>query len=253
MIDRGVTDWFLDTATSGNLVLTVPVALLAGLVSFFSPCVVPLLPGYLSYMSGVAVTELQTARRRRIVAGALLFVLGFSAVFVAGGALFGAVGQELLPYQREISIVAGVLLIVMGLAFVGWVPVLQRDVRAHGVRSVGLLAAPLLGVVFGVGWTPCIGPTLTAVLALSANEATAGRGALLTLVYCIGLGLPFVLAALFVSRFLRLTGWVRRHQRAVAAVGGLLLAATGVLLVTGWWQDLIISLQHWIVGFEVPL
>jgi len=253
VIRGDVTDWFLDTATSGNLVLTVPVALLAGLVSFFSPCVVPLLPGYLSYVSGVAVTELESARRRRIVAGALLFVLGFSGVFVAGGALFGAAGQELLPYQREISIVAGVLLVVMGLAFVGWVPVLQRDVRAHGVRSVGLLAAPLLGVVFGVGWTPCIGPTLTAVLALSANEATAGRGALLALVYCLGLGLPFVVAALFVSRFLRVTGWVRRHQRIVAAIGGGLLVLTGVLLVTGWWQDIVISLQHWVTGFEVPL
>nr|WP_255669031.1 cytochrome c biogenesis protein CcdA [Aeromicrobium duanguangcaii] len=243
----------MDTAASGNLVLTVPVALLAGLVSFFSPCVVPLLPGYLSYVSGVAVTELESARRRRIVLGAVLFVLGFSAVFVAGGALFGAVGQELLPYQREISIGAGVLLVVMGVAFLGFVPLLQRDVRAHGVRRVGLLAAPVLGVVFGVGWTPCIGPTLAAVLALSANEATAGRGAFLTLVYCLGLGLPFVLAALFLSRFLRLTGWVRRHQRAVSTAGGVLLIVTGVLLVTGWWQDLVISLQHWIGGFEVPL
>jgi len=252
VIDRGVTDWFLDSATSGNLVLTVPVALLAGLVSFFSPCVVPLLPGYLSYVSGIAVTDLQSARRGRIVAGAVLFVLGFSAVFVAGGALFGAAGQELLPYQREISIAAGVLLVVMGLAFVGWVPMLQRDIRAHGVRRVGLLAAPLLGVVFGVGWTPCIGPTLTAVLALSANEATAGRGALLALVYCLGLGIPFVLAALFVSRFLRVTGWVRRHQRVVATIGGLLLVATGIALVTGWWQDLVISLPPWITAFEVP-
>ena len=253
MIGTDVGDWFLDTAASGNLVLTVPVALLAGLVSFFSPCVVPLLPGYLSYVSGVAVTELESARRRRIVLGAVLFVLGFSAVFVAGGALFGAVGQELLPYQREISIAAGVLLVVMGIAFLGFVPLLQRDVRAHGVRRVGLLAAPVLGVVFGVGWTPCIGPTLAAVLALSANEATAGRGAFLTLVYCLGLGLPFVLAALFLSRFLRVTGWVRRHQRAVSTAGGVLLIVTGVLLVTGWWQDLVISLQHWIGGFEVPL
>nr|WP_154596356.1 cytochrome c biogenesis protein CcdA [Aeromicrobium senzhongii] len=243
----------MDTAVSGNLVLTVPVALLAGLVSFFSPCVVPLLPGYLSYVSGVAVTELESVRRRRIVLGAVLFVLGFSAVFVAGGALFGAVGQELLPYQREISIAAGVLLVVMGIAFLGFVPLLQRDVRAHGVRRVGLLAAPVLGVVFGVGWTPCIGPTLTAVLALSANEATAGRGAFLTLVYCLGLGVPFVLAALFLSRFLRVTGWVRRHQRAVSVAGGVLLIVTGLLLATGWWQDLVISLQHWIGGFEVPL
>ncbi|GAA2081746.1 cytochrome c biogenesis CcdA family protein [Aeromicrobium tamlense] len=253
MISGDITEWFLDTAASGNLVLTVPVALLAGLVSFFSPCVVPLLPGYLSYVSGVAVTELETARRGRVVAGSLLFVLGFSAVFVAGGALFGAAGQQLLPYQREISIVAGILLVVMGLAFLGWVPLLQRDVRKHGVRRVGLVAAPLLGVVFGVGWTPCIGPTLTAVLALSANEATAGRGAFLALVYCLGLGLPFVVAALFLSRFLRVTGWVRRHQRLVSAIGAALLIATGVLLITGWWQDMVIALQHWISGFEVLL
>ncbi len=253
MIAGDVTDWFLDTAASGNLVLTVPVAFLAGLVSFFSPCVVPLLPGYLSYVSGVAVTELESARRGRVVAGALLFVLGFTAVFVASGALFGAAGQRLLPYQREISVVAGIVLIVMGLVFIGRFSWLQRDVRAHGVRRVGLLAAPLLGVVFGVGWTPCIGPTLTAVLALSTQEATAGRGAFLALVYCLGLGLPFVLAALFLSRFLRVTGWVRRHQRAVAVTGGVLLIATGALLVTGWWQDLVVSLQHWIGGFEAPL
>jgi len=253
VIAGGVTDWFVDTAASGNLVLTVPVAFAAGLVSFFSPCVVPLLPGYLSYVSGVAVTELESARRGRIVLGSLLFVFGFSAVFVAGGALFGALGQRLLPYQREIAIVGGVLLIVMGLVFMGAFGWLQRDVRSHGVRRVGLLAAPVLGVVFGVGWTPCIGPTLSAVLVLAGNEATAGRGAFLALVYCLGLGLPFVLAALFLGRFLRVTGWVRRHQRAVSIAGGLLLVATGVLLVTGWWEDLVISMQHWIGGFEAPL
>lgn len=253
MIAGDITGWFMDAASSGNLVLTVPVALFAGLVSFFSPCVVPLLPGYLSYVSGVAVTDLESAKRRRVVLGALLFVLGFSAVFVAGGALFGAVGQQLLPHQREISIGAGILLVVMGLAFVGWLPWFQRDLRAHGGRRIGLAAAPVLGVVFGVGWTPCIGPTLTAVLALSAQEATAGRGAFLTFVYCLGLGLPFIAAALFLSRFLRVTGWVRRHQRAVAATGGVLLVAMGVLLISGWWEDLVVSMQHWIGGFEAPL
>lgn len=253
MIAGDVTDWFLETASSGNLVLAAPVAFLAGLVSFFSPCVVPLLPGYLSYVSGVAVTELESARRGRIVLGALLFVLGFSAVFVAGGALFGAAGQRLLPYQREISIVGGVLLIVMGLVFMGAFGWFQRDLRSHAMPRVGLLAAPFIGVVFGLGWTPCIGPTLSAVVVLAGNEATAGRGAFLALVYCLGLGLPFVLAALFLGRSLRVTAWVRRHQRAVSIAGGSLLIATGVLLVTGWWNDLVISMQHWIGGFEAPL
>ena len=253
MISADAGDWLLEAASSGNLVLALPVAFLAGLVSFFSPCVVPLLPGYLSYVSGVAVTELETARRGRVALGALLFVFGFSAVFVASGALFGAAGQRLLPYQREIAVVGGILLIVCGLAFTGAVGWLQRDVRVHRVPRVGLLAAPFLGVLFGVGWTPCIGPTLSAVLVLAGNEATAGRGAFLALVYCLGLGLPFILAAIFLGRFWQVSGWLRSHQRMVSLVGGLLLIATGVLLVTGVWEQLVISLQHWIGGFEAPL
>ncbi len=253
MISADAGDWLLETASSGNLLLAAPVAFAAGLVSFFSPCVVPLLPGYLSYVSGISVTELQSANRGRILAGALLFVLGFSAIFVAGGALFGAAGQKLLPYQDEIALVGGILLIVMGLVFMGAFGFLQRDIRAHQVPRVGLVAAPLLGVLFGVGWTPCIGPTLSAVLVLAGNEATAGRGALLALIYCLGLGLPFVLAALFLGHFLRVSSWVREHQRAVSVFGGALLVVTGLLLVTGLWGQLVISLQHLIGGFEVPI
>lgn len=253
MIGADAGDWFFDTAATGSLLLAIPVAFAAGTVSFFSPCVVPLLPGYLSYVSGVAVTELETARRSRIVAGALLFVLGFTVVFVAGGALFGAAGQHLMQYQRQISIIGGLLLVAMGLVFMGAFGFLQQDRRLHGAPRVGLVAAPMLGVIFGVGWTPCIGPTLSAVLILANNEATASRGAFLTLIYCLGLGLPFILAALFLSRFLRLTQWMRRHQRAVSVTGGLLLIATGVLLMTGWWQDIVLELQRWVAGFEAPL
>jgi cytochrome c-type biogenesis protein len=250
-----VTDWFSDTVSSGNLLLAVPVAVLAGLVSFFSPCVLPLLPGYLSYVSGVAAQDLQSARRGRLLAGALLFVLGFSTVFVLGGALFGSVGLELRRYQDTLSIITGILVIGLGLVFVGFVPLLQREGRVHAVPTVGLAIAPVLGVFFGLGWTPCIGPTLAAVLGLSfaSDDATAARGAFLAFTYCLGLGIPFVLAALGFGRFMHALGWFRRHQRLVSIIGGVLLIVVGVLLVTGWWTDLVDHMQTWVTGFEAPV
>ena len=250
-----MSGWFQDTVYSGNLLLAVPVAVLAGLISFFSPCVVPLLPGYLSYVSGVAAQDLESARRGRVLLGALLFVAGFSSVFVLGGALFGSVGLELRRYQDTLSVVTGVLVIVLGLVFVGAVPLLQRERRVHAVPTVGLAIAPVLGVFFGVGWTPCIGPTLAAVLGLSfaSDDATAARGAFLALTYCLGLGIPFVLAALGFRRFMGALTWFRRHQRAVSVAGGVLLIAVGVLLVTGVWNDLVGEMQTWVGGFEAPV
>src|SRR3954471_24278409 len=187
---------FSDAAASGSLLIAVPVAMVAGLVSFFSPCVVPLLPGYLSYATGLSGADLAGGRRGRMLAGSLLFVLGFSFVFVSFGALFGAVGNWLFDYQREITVVLGSFTILLGLVFLGVVPWMQRDWRIHRVPAVGLAAAPLLGVLFGLGWTPCIGPTRGAVTSLPMNEASAWRGAMLSLAYCLGLGLPFILAAL---------------------------------------------------------
>jgi cytochrome c-type biogenesis protein len=250
-----VTDWFQDTAYSGNLLLAVPVAALAGLVSFFSPCVLPLLPGYLSYVSGVAAQDLETARRGRLLAGAVLFVLGFSSVFVLGGALFGFFGKRLEEHQDVLSVVAGVLIIVMGLAFIGLVPLMQRDVRIHAVPAIGLAAAPLLGFFFGVGWAPCVGPTLSAVLGLAVadDDATASRGAFLTVFYCLGLGIPFVLAALGFGRFMHAVSWFKRHQRAVSVTGGLVLIAVGVLLVSGLWTDMVDEMLTWVNGFEAPV
>lgn len=238
-------DWFASTARDGTLLLAVPVALAAGLVSFFSPCVVPLLPGYLSYATGLSGADLADARRGRMLAGSLLFVLGFSFVFVSFGALIGGVGEWLFEYQRPITIVLGSLTILLGLVFLGVLPWMQRDWRLHQVPAVGLAAAPLLGVLFGLGWAPCIGPTLSAVLTLSVNEASAGRGALLSFVYCLGLGLPFIAAALAYRRMLGTVKWVRRHQRWVTAFGGLMLVVVGLLLVTGWWDVLVGWIRTW--------
>ena len=247
-------EWFSSTVLQGSLLLAVPVALLAGAVSFFSPCVVPLLPGYVSYMTGLSGADLEAARGRgrrgRLLAGSLLVVLGFSLVFLTYGLLFGALGGWLAAYQDTITRVMGVVTIVLGLAFVGWIPFLQRDVRVHQVPAVGVAAAPLLGILFGLGWTPCIGPTLSAVLSLSLTEASAARGTLLAFVYSLGLGLPFVLAALAFRRMIGAVSWVRRHQVWVTRLGGAMLVAVGVLLVTGAWDLLVADMRGWVSGFE---
>ncbi|MEV6208590.1 cytochrome c biogenesis protein CcdA [Kitasatospora sp. NPDC051914] len=236
-----------ETVFSGALVLALPIALAAGLVSFFSPCVLPLVPGYLSYVTGLSAADLadaKGARRGRMLLGSALFVLGFTAVFVSGGALFGEFGRTLQEHQRAIDIVMGVVTIVMGLAFMGLLPGLSmREVRTHRRPAVGLLGAPLLGIVFGVGWTPCIGPTLSSILTLSIDQASAGRGALLMSVYCIGLGVPFVLAALAFRRALGAFGWVKRHYQGVMRLGGGMLVVVGLLLVTGAWSELVNNLQ----------
>ncbi len=251
MAPMEIGDWFAGTALSGSLVLAVPVAIVAGLVSFFSPCVVPLLPGYLSYATGLSGADLESAQRGRMVLGSSLFVLGFSAVFVAMGTASGALGDWLIVYSRQISVVLGIFTILVGIAFLGLVPWMQRDVRVHKVPAVGLTAAPLLGVLFGLGWTPCIGPTLSAVQVLAFQEGTAGRGALLSLAYSIGLGVPFVLAALAFRRMLGAVRWVRRHQVWVTRVGGIMLIAVGLLLVTGIWDLWVAYLRGWVGTFAV--
>src|SRR5687767_9397584 len=195
-------DWFQSQAGTGSLALAIPVALVAGLVSFFSPCVIPLLPGYLSYATGLSGADLADARRGRMLVGSILFVLGFAAVFVAIGTAAGSLGSWLVVWQREITVVLGVLTIVLGLMFAGLVPGLQRDWRIHKVPAVGLAAAPVLGFLFGLGWSPCLGPTLAVITNLSIQEGTAARGALLSGVYALGLGLPFVAAALAYRRSL---------------------------------------------------
>ncbi|PUA82689.1 cytochrome c biogenesis CcdA family protein [Nocardioides currus] len=249
-------DLFRETAASGSLVLAVPVALVAGLVSFFSPCVIPILPGYLSYATGISGADLAEGRhgRGRMLAGSLLFVLGFATVFVCLGAITGRFGFWLAEHVEQLNVVLGVFVILMGLAFIGLVPLLQREVRFHRVPAVGLAAAPFLGFMFGLGWTPCVGPTLGVIFSLSAQEATAARGAVLSAVYAFGLGLPFVVAALAYRRALSAFAVVRRHQQWVTRIGGAMLVLVGVLLVTGAWDWAVQWIQVRLVnGFEVAV
>ncbi|MER6528412.1 cytochrome c biogenesis protein CcdA [Streptomyces sp. NPDC001508] len=243
-----------ETVFSGALLIALPIAVVGGLVSFFSPCVLPLVPGYLSYVTGVAGTDLADARRGRMVTGASLFVLGFTVVFVSGGALFGYFGSTLLDHQDVLTKVLGVLMVVMGVFFMGLMPWLtQREFRFHRRPSTGLIGAPLLGALFGIGWTPCIGPTLASVQGLAMNQASAGRGALLTVAYCVGLGVPFVLAALAFRKALGAFGWVKRHYVWVMRIGGSMMIVTGVLLLTGAWDRLVQEMQTWSNGFTVGI
>ncbi|MFI6286724.1 cytochrome c biogenesis CcdA family protein [Streptomyces sp. NPDC051018] len=243
-----------ETVFSGALALALPIAVLGGLVSFFSPCVLPLVPGYLSYVTGVSGTDLAEAKRGRMILGASLFVIGFSAVFVSGGALFGYFGATLQSHKELLNQILGVLMLLMGAFFMGLMPwITRREFRLHKRPVAGLAGAPLLGVLFGVGWTPCIGPTLAAVQILAADQGSAGRGALLTVAYCLGLGLPFVLAAVAFRKALGTFGWVKRHYTWVLRIGGIMMIVTGILLLTGVWDTMMQHVQSWSSDFTVGI
>lgn len=251
LVATSIGDWFAQTTLDGSLLLAIPIAVIAGVVSFFSPCVVPLLPGYVSYVTGLSGADMAAARetsvfRGRMTAGMGLFVLGFTTVFMITGAFAGALGQALIAHQDIITRVLGVLTIVLGIAFLGAIPFLQREWRVHKVPSVGLAAAPLLGGLFALGWVPCLGPTLGAVLTLAYDEASAGRGALLAFVYALGLGIPFIIAGLMFRRMLGAVAWIRQHQMWITRAGGVMLIAVGVLLVTGAWDLLVADLRSWV-------
>lgn len=250
-----VGDSFQQTAATGPLLLALGACLLAGLVSFASPCVVPLVPGYLSYLAGVVGAEAppvtvegaktavaqRNSARMRVAGAAGLFVAGFTVVFVlASVTVFGAI--QVLNVNRDLlQRVGGVVTIIMGLAFIGLIPALQRDTRMEPRRLGGLLGAPLLGAVFALGWTPCLGPTLSGVMAVSAGTqgTTAVRGVALIVAYCLGLGLPFVILAFGSATALRGVGWLRRNSRTIQVIGGLLLVAVGIALVTGAWDQFV--------------
>lgn len=231
----------------GSLLLALPLALAAGLVSFLSPCVLPLVPGYLGFITG-SVAE---PSRRRVAGGAGLFVLGFTVVFLLYFAIAGAVGFFFLQYQDLLLRIGGVIVLVMGLVFIGQVTVLQRDVKPRWRPATGLAGAPLLGAVFAIGWTPCVGPTMVAITSLATYEGDIGRALVLGAAYSLGLGVPFLLVALGFGWFGSSIAWVKRHIRLVNIVGGVLLMLVGVAMITGLWRWMLSWLSVWIVGFNV--
>jgi cytochrome c-type biogenesis protein len=235
-------EFVVEQIFSGALLAALPFAFIAGIISFLSPCVLPLVPGYLSFAAGFS------ASRGKVFLGSLLFVLGFSAVFVSYGAVFGGLGNQLSANEEVISRILGVLTIFLGFIFYGRFP-FSPTIRPKMRTTGGLLGAPLLGVLFGIGWTPCIGPALAAVQTLAFQESSAVRGAVLSFGYCLGLGLPFILSGLFLDKSAKLRSLIYRRGDVISKFGGVFLITIGVLQVLGFWSQLLNSMRSLISDF----
>ena len=240
-------DFIINQIFDGNLLIAMAVASLAGLISFFSPCVIPLVPGYLSYASGMSDTK----SRSRVLLGSLLFVSGFTALFISYGLLFGELGSKIAQNSRAISIVLGLLTIAMGLVFL-LNEKFYRSFKPSWKMRTGLISAPFLGFAFGIGWTPCIGPTLGAVQVLAFQSATAQRGAILSAAYCFGLGAPFILMGLFLDKAEPVRKIIAKRGNLITKIGGVLLIVIGILQVTNLWDYLMNTMRDLISGF-IPL
>jgi cytochrome c-type biogenesis protein len=251
-------DTFAGIAQSGPLLLAIGVAAIAGLVSFLSPCVLPLVPGYLSYVTGLAGADLDSGsatgwRRGRVLAGTLLFVAGFASVFVTLNIALASAGRALLRQQRLVEVVVGILIIAMGAAFAGLIPGLQREWRIHRLPAAGLFGAPVFGAVFALSWSPCLGPTLGVVMGLSTIGGSTGRATILAIAYCLGLGLPFVVFGLGFRRLLGVFRAIRRQSMWITRIGGVLLIIVGLALVTGGWLDFVNWLRPAVGEWEVSV
>lgn len=247
---------FAQTVLNGPVLVAMMVALLAGVVSFASPCVLPLVPGYVGYVTGLSGSHVRDKKTSVVLTGVTLFVLGFSVVFVSLGILFAGLGALIAPWMGTVTRVLGVVVILAGITFVGGFQFLHRDARIQARPRAGLWGAPVLGATFALGWTPCIGPTLAAVLALSTSFGGTGnvwRGSLLTFVYCLGIGIPFLIVAFLIHKGIGRLKWVRTHQRAIVVAGGVMLIALGVLMVAGVWNLFMNYLQGWVDGFELVI
>jgi cytochrome c-type biogenesis protein len=238
-------DFVVNHLLDGFLLTAFPIAVLAGVISFVSPCVLPLVPGYLSFAAGFSQA------RGKVFLGSLLFVAGFSALFISYGALFGELGSRIATNEESITRVLGVLTILMGVIFLGAFP-LMPTIKPRISTTGGLIGAPLLGFLFGVGWTPCIGPALASVQALAFQESSAVRGAILSLGYCIGLGAPFIATGLFLDKSEKIRKVALKSGNSISKVGGVLLILIGILQLTGLWTDLMIEMRSWISDF-VPV
>jgi cytochrome c-type biogenesis protein len=246
---------FRELANGGPLALAIGAAALAGLVSFLSPCILPLVPGYLSYVTGLSGAELDagTERIRRVLAGTTLFIAGFTVVFTLTAVLVTSATGTLLGNRRPLEIVGGALIIVLGLAFLGLIPGMQREFRIHKLPNAGLIGAPVFGAVFALSWVPCVGPTLGAVLTMASVSGKTDRAVVLAVAYCLGLGLPFIAFGLGFRRLLGVFKAIRRNSRWVTRAGGALLILVGLALVTGGWQSFLIWLQTTVGVGEVSI
>lgn len=252
MSDIGQT--FAQAILDGPLIIAMLVAALAGAVSFASPCVLPLVPGYIGYVTGLTGTAIEEKRGSHVLGGVALFVLGFAVVFVAIGTAFSGLGAAAGGWIGLLTRIMGAVVIIAGIVFMGGIPGLQRDRRMQIKPKAGLWGAPVLGATFALGWAPCVGPTLAAVLALSTGFGADGqvwRGTLLTFVYCLGLGIPFLIVAFLLHRGAGRLAWVRRHQQTIVRIGGIMLILLGLLLVTGVWNAWIQQLEGTINGFDL--
>ena len=235
-------DFFVDQLLGGFLLVAFPIAVLAGLISFVSPCVLPLVPGYLSFAAGYSKAK------GRVFLGSILFVLGFSVLFISYGALFGGIGSRISTNEETITRILGVITILLGLVFMGSFP-MMRTFSPKISTNGGLIGAPLLGFLFGIGWTPCIGPALATVQTLAFQESSAARGAILSFGYCIGLGAPFIASGLYLDKSARLRQFLTKRGDLISKIGGALLILIGIAQLLGFWTDLMISLRSMITEF----